>query len=393
MTMKLLFPFKNYSVNTFHHFLTDEGIKDFIAHLAHKNDENDFFFFDSFQSSVKFFEDSLPDFENELLQIVNTTNQKTIDAYITELRGNVDYIKGLLDKKTFEKFIQEWNDSQMTKFNEEVEKDSAEYFKSEDRKKRHLSVSEEWSHNFITNETVKVKKTNYNFFCVEKQPILLADKGDIDNLLVFLRKEATLLFDISGKYITLYDKGELKSNIENVVFNTPAVFVEGVHDISYILKAAELLNEKETIEKIILRQRGGCSNLNKMWTFYKENNWETLPQKKLLLYDCDTEIKNEDSSNIFKRVIPLIPDNMINRGIENLFPRDIVEKAIAHKKAFVDFKTTSGIERGVEYSNTLVIVNSDEKKNFCEWICANGTPADFVNFKSIFDIIKTTLNT
>jgi len=58
------------------------------------------------------------------------------------------------------------------------------------------------------------------------------------------------------------------------------------------------------------------------------------------------------------------------------------------KKAFVDFKKTVGIKRGVEYVEEMNEINKDEKKNFCQWACANGTTSDFQFFKVIFDIIE-----
>ena len=122
------------------------------------------------------------------------------------------------------------------------------------------------------------------------------------------------------------------------------------------------------MNQIELRQRGGCDNLDNLWKILTKDNWETVPQTKILLYDCDTKKKNEDFGHIFKRIIPLISENRIKKGIENLFPNETIERAINFKKEFVDFKTINGTKRGEDYKEEENIINKDEKKNFCDWI-------------------------
>ncbi|MEH2047956.1 hypothetical protein [Nostoc sp.] len=86
--------------------------------------------------------------------------------------------------------------------------------------------------------------------------------------------------------------------------------------------------------------------------------------------------------------------NPIKKGIENLFDVTTLKKALAVKPAFIDITSEyTKTERGT----TVTVpekweVNKDEKKNLCNWLCANGTREDFYNFIDVFKIIEEILN-
>ena len=141
------------------------------------------------------------------------------------------------------------------------------------------------------------------------------------------------------------------------------------------------------MNKIEIRQRGGYRNLDKLWEILTKDNWETIPQTKILLYDCDTNKGDEEFGHIFRRTIPS-QENIIKKGIENLFPETTIKKALEHKKEFVDYKIIKGTTRGVKYIEEINVINKDEKRNFANWVCENGTAEDFRNFEVVFSIIK-----
>lgn len=169
----------------------------------------------------------------------------------------------------------------------------------------------------------------------------------------------------------------------------PIVFLEGDYDIRYIKKASELFEKQELIEKITFIDADGYLNLNHIWQ-HKTNLFKAIPNNMLLLYDCDTKVENCEKDKIYKRIIPFIETNYFDRGIENLFLKDTIDKAIEYKKAFVDYTPEmKQRKRGEE----LIIpekyeVNKDEKGNLCNWLCENGTIDDFANFKIIFEILE-----
>lgn len=175
----------------------------------------------------------------------------------------------------------------------------------------------------------------------------------------------------------------------------PIVFVEGDYDTRYIKKACELLGKKEILGKVEIRDVVGYGNLDNIWKNFdnKTKLSEIIPQKIILVYDCDIKKQNNKIGKIFKRTIPTIEGEIIEKGIENLFSKIVLEKAIENKKAYIDI--TSEIvktERGVDITiPEKWEINKDEKGNLCDWICANGTKEDFENFEVIFKIIEECL--
>lgn len=277
-----------------------------------------------------------------------------------------------------------------------MKKKTSEYFEKEERKKyNHLEKYETFESSglflfFGKSESNKVTKTNYNFYCVDETPDLIP-VDYIDEYYELVSGLAKEFMGIAAKYGQPWSKGEIKSKAEGNVQLNPIIFFEGEHDITFIKKADEVLEKEELINGLELRQRGSCSNLDKLWVILVTDNWETNPQIKILIYDCDTNRESEDFGHIFRRTIPSIPDNLIKRGIENLFSNDLIQRAIAHKKEFVDFKETKGTKRGVEYTEQMNVINKDEKKNFCDWVCENGNKEDFTNFKIVFEMIEEIL--
>ena len=170
----------------------------------------------------------------------------------------------------------------------------------------------------------------------------------------------------------------------------PIIYLEGKYDIKYILKAAELLNKEAALSSVELRDGDGSGNLSKIWKSFNNRLAEIVPQKIVLLFDCDTNKTNEDKNNIFKRIIPNVDDNPIKTGIENLFPEPTVKKVIDYKIEFIDItEETKRSIRGKEHNIPRHYeVNKDEKGNLCDWLCENGQQADFENFSILFEIIE-----
>jgi predicted ATP-binding protein involved in virulence len=169
----------------------------------------------------------------------------------------------------------------------------------------------------------------------------------------------------------------------------PVLFVEGSYDIRYLRKAAEVLEKQDLLSKFSLENGDGFGNLDKIWKIFKEAPHlakVVVPQKIILLYDCDTGKKHDVRDNVFKKVIVTQNDTPIKIGIENLFPSETIEKAEAYNSAFIDFTLeTRKKVRGQEVVEPAKKeVNKDEKGKLCNWLCEVGTKEDFVNFEGIF---------
>lgn len=178
---------------------------------------------------------------------------------------------------------------------------------------------------------------------------------------------------------------DIKENITKS--KLPLVFVEGDYDIRYIKHICKLFQREEILNNIALFKVGGYENLNKIWSSKEVIKY--FDNKILLLYDCDTKVENQDSNNIFRRIIPPQKDALFDRGIENLFSKETINKIRNIKCEYIDFTPSHKTEiRGKEENiPDKYSVNKDEKGNLCNWICENGTKEDFENFKVILEII------
>ena len=165
----------------------------------------------------------------------------------------------------------------------------------------------------------------------------------------------------------------------------PLIFVDGTTDIKYFRRAAELLGWHDTLIDVEVRNGGGDANLKKAWKTLTTT--ALIDQTVVLLHDCDSDISPRECENIIRRKIPLVEHNPVRRGIENLFSRETLETAMAHKPAFVD--VVAAHEATVRGQPRTIAerwqINEDEKSNLCNWLCENGTIEDFRCFEKIRD--------
>lgn len=382
--MELTFPFKNVTINNLLHFTKCSNIVDYIITTSH-NDPN---VENIFNTYVRIYRDSLPNFENELLQTIETTDQLTIDRYFYLLAENFDYVKSYINRDTLLKSINEYNSENIERFEREIEQKTDEYFKDSNRKLEHLEVYEDTEVSFLTAfRPQKINRVNYNYYCVNEKPTLI-DLDFFEDYLGFINELSEEFFQIGRKYGGKWHKKEIRSRS---VLIKPVVYVEGPHDVKYIELASKLLGREDEFDQIDIRYRGGASKLDKMWQELKNENWETFIQRKLLIYDHDTSKPDEDSGHHFRRTLPYFDQNPVERGIENLFSRELLNKAINHDRTLVDVCTSRGFERGVPFERESMSVHRMEKTELCDWICKNATVDDFQYFSIIFNWIKELL--
>ena len=173
----------------------------------------------------------------------------------------------------------------------------------------------------------------------------------------------------------------------------PILFVEGTTDEKYIQRAAKLLGQESMLEKIEIRDGNGAPGLRNIWNGIGKLPPNFVPQKVVLLYDCEHKGGSKNEGNMFKRKIPQESNHPIEKGIENLFSKETLEKAKSVKPAFIDItlaheKTTRGKSENIPEKWEI---NEDEKTNLCNWLCENGTKEDFQHFSKIFDLLQEIL--
>jgi AAA domain, putative AbiEii toxin, Type IV TA system len=200
-------------------------------------------------------------------------------------------------------------------------------------------------------------------------------------------------FDEFQSAFEFYQKSDtFRSKIEFEINKSqkPIIFVEGNYDIKYLQKAAELLGKESILGRINLQDGEGWGNLDKIWKNFDNRLTIAVPKVVGLIYDCDTNKSREDRHIVKKRIIPSISDSPISKGIENLFPASRIEELrSSHSKFFDITPEVTRMVRGIpEVQSEICEVNKQEKRNLCEWLCANGTHEDFAKFESVFAVIE-----
>ena len=184
---------------------------------------------------------------------------------------------------------------------------------------------------------------------------------------------------------------DVRAAIENS--QKPIVFVEGKTGKKYLQRAAQLLGQESILQQVDVKNGGGDKDLTNIWKHFKAPLPSIIPQRVFLLYDCELRVEASKKGNLFRQSIPPLRDNPLSKGIENLFAKPTLEKAIQQKPAFIDIdpgrtKTVRGEHIAVpeEWS-----INENEKTNLCDWLCTNGTAEDFQSFALVLIFVKETL--
>ena len=187
---------------------------------------------------------------------------------------------------------------------------------------------------------------------------------------------------------TIRHSRDIQTAIEQA--QVPIVFVEGATDEKYIRRASKLFGKEAVIEQVEVSDGGGADNLRKAWNGFRSPLTDIIPQKVLFLFDCDTSRESANKGKLYQRATPMNESNPVGKGIENLFAKPTLEKAIAAKSAFIDIdyerpKLVRGSLTSVPEEWT---VNEDEKMNLCNWLCENGTADDFQGFEVVFELLE-----
>ena len=174
---------------------------------------------------------------------------------------------------------------------------------------------------------------------------------------------------------------------------TPLLYLEGTTDKQYLQKAAELLGRLGPIQGLEIKDGGGIPGLKTIWGAISKLSEDLVPRKTFLLFDCDYEGPNLANGNRIRLTIPKKIDHPIDTGIENLFNKVALQKAMDCKPDFIDITEAHNekIRGKIQLVPEQWAVNEDEKTNLCNWLCENGTDEDFHHFQVVFDLLEESL--
>lgn len=382
--MELTFPMRNIAFNRLYDLMDLSFIKDFLEVERNESLTHAFgLYIDRFQQ----FEDSLSNVENEILQLIHTSTKFTVDEYFISTSEFLSDIITLIKSDKIDKDILSFNQNQYSRFVEVVNEKEARYFEQPERRYGHLekyrrkpfAFGAEWMRESL--ETV-----NYNYYCIEDRHELI-NPIDIDKYKTKLKSSYNLIQAVFSDYYKKWTEGSIKSSIININDLPITIFVEGKTDVAYISKAFEFFERKDLIQTVELRERGGWKNLNKLWDVVSKESWDTIPQPRIFLYDCDTNIVDSDSLFNYKRKLQKIDDCKLESGIENLLSEQIIDRAIKEHPEWIDIIITISAINGATSIKSQYSVNNDSKNSLCSWICQNSQKHDFANFNVIIKMI------
>ena len=181
---------------------------------------------------------------------------------------------------------------------------------------------------------------------------------------------------------------EVKSAV--VEAHKSVIFVDGKTDVRYHRRAAKILGFDLLLDEADFCDGGGM--LKKVWSSLIKDHVER--KRVVVLHDPEDKIPADARANVHRRTIELKVDHPIQKGVENLFSRETLERASRFRPAFIDrIDSHQRLERGVQVEVPEIwTVNKDEKTNLCNWICEHGTADDFACFLPVLEMLQEILS-
>ena len=151
----------------------------------------------------------------------------------------------------------------------------------------------------------------------------------------------------------------------------------------------DLLGKTHILDKYEVQPAGGEGQLYTIW-----KNLTKVPQSVakdiVLLHDPESNVCASDKGNMHRRKMPCFDKHPIRKGIENFFDRETLEKTQKERLEFIDVR--SSFTQTVRAKEVQVpeswSVNTDEKRNLCDWLCNRGTCKDFRHFEAVLQTLE-----
>jgi hypothetical protein len=211
--MKPNFPLKNMAFHRLLNIKKTEFIKDFTEY---KSGENNSPFHRGYpnqewmEQQTKICKLSFDNMDNEINQIIHTSNSITQSAIINELKEDISSLKLYgVNKEQILRDIEIYNNKINNDFEKEVEEKTTEFHNSPERNRKHLE--EYWDNVYLWGLPIngkKAKRINYNFYEIKDRADVI-DISYIEDYFSFISNVIPLSKTITDKYITLYDNGLL----------------------------------------------------------------------------------------------------------------------------------------------------------------------------------------
>ncbi|MDE0472340.1 MAG: AAA family ATPase [Ekhidna sp.] len=188
--------------------------------------------------------------------------------------------------------------------------------------------------------------------------------------------------------------------VVNITRQKNTIYVEGETDKKYFIRACELLGFSDLLDAVEWMHLDGSGNVVNNYRNLKEVvkvNQSALSVRHIGIVDCDAKQVAKDnergsvSGKVFLRKLEKHDDAHIEKGIENLFKDDFMEKAREFSKGFIK-KSSETQNLDTPDEETTETWEVTDKNGLCEWICTNSKKEDFTQFKEVLDEVRKILS-
>jgi energy-coupling factor transporter ATP-binding protein EcfA2 len=145
-------------------------------------------------------------------------------------------------------------------------------------------------------------------------------------------------------------------------------------NVHYLKKANEYFGNENIDIMYEMKDCTGKTQLNTLFNFLSQAPHEN---KVIIIWDCEVRNSYKAKNNTFPHILKKNPNSKSKTGIENLFNKNSFNKG--------DFYVTIEKEDGGTHTSL-------NKNKFQKYMISNGTKEDFINFKYLFDWIKTEID-
>jgi ABC-type uncharacterized transport system ATPase component len=204
--------------------------------------------------------------------------------------------------------------------------------------------------------------------------------ADRNNTLIEKYTKLTAMEILSEGFISVTQdttRTELQFQVSST--DQDLIYVEGPTDKAYLEEASKRMNE-DIFSRISLRFAQGSSGLSGIWNVVKqmpEGNSLTQGKKLILLYDGDQKRPQDKYADNKILVMPFLEDNPLKTGIENLFPKSLVEKIANHDSAWTHTLDNGEVKLDAAY-----------KVEIAEWVIKNAADNELSELFKVIELLK-----
>ena len=104
---------------------------------------------------------------------------------------------------------------------------------------------------------------------------------------------------------------DLRQAVKNA--RRPILYMEGKTDIKYLHRAAKFLGHEDVLEGVDVKDGNG-DELEKTWKAISNLPESVVPQRVMILRDCDYHGERVDKGNRMRRTLPKQVDQPLGKG-------------------------------------------------------------------------------